>query len=30
MINRNQVKTNVLTVVNLDTTVKTASKNLVS
>ena len=30
MINRNQVKANVLTMVNLDTTVKTANTNLVS
>ena len=30
MINRNQVNVNVLTVVNLDTTVKIANKNLVS
>ena len=30
MINRNQVKANVLTMVNLDTTVKTVSKNLVN
>ena len=29
MINRNQVKANVLTMVNLDTTVKTANTNLV-
>ena len=30
MINRDQVKVNVLTVINLDTLVKTVSKNLVS
>ena len=30
MINRNQVKTNVLTVVNLDTTIKSVNKYLVS
>ena len=30
MINRNQVKVNALTVVNLDTLVKIVSKNLVS
>ena len=30
MINRNQVKANVLTMVNLDTIVKTANTNLVS
>ena len=30
MINRNHVKVNVLTVENLDTTVKTVNKNLVS
>ena len=30
MINRNQVKVNALTMVNLDTTVKIANKNLVS
>ena len=30
MINRDQVKVNALTVVNLDTLVKTVSKNLVS
>ena len=30
MINKNQVKANVLTVVNLDTTVKIVNKNLVS